>query len=399
MEKLTIDDLSVAGKRILMRVDFNVPLDRGRVVDDKRVRAALPTILHIVKSGGRLVLMSHLGRPEGKPDPELSLRPCANVVASLLGQKVAFAEDCIGEAAVSAADRLNDSGVLVLENLRFHAQEKANDREFAAELAKLGDIYINDAFGTAHRAHASTEGVTHFFDQCAAGYLMMKELDYLGRLMENPEKPFVAIMGGAKISGKIDVIESLLTTVDRILIGGGMSYTFYKARGLEIGDSLLEEDKIDVARGLLERGGNKIVLPVDNVVTDSLDFKARKIGRLKRGDAPEIPAGWLGVDIGAGTITEYRKILHSAKTVVWNGPMGVFEIEDTATGTTAIAETLAEITAKGATTIVGGGDSAAAIEKAGLADKVTHVSTGGGASLKFIEGKVLPGVAALTDRD
>ena len=399
MEKLTIDDLSVAGKRILMRVDFNVPLDRGRVVDDKRVRAALPTILHIVKSGGRLVLMSHLGRPEGKPDPELSLRPCANVVASLLGQKVAFAEDCIGEAAVSAADRLNDSGVLVLENLRFHAQEKANDREFAAELAKLGDIYINDAFGTAHRAHASTEGVTHFFDQCAAGYLMMKELDYLGRLMENPEKPFVAIMGGAKISGKIDVIESLLTKVDRILIGGGMSYTFYKARGLEIGDSLLEEDKIDVARGLLERGGNKIVLPVDNVVTDSLDFKARKIGRLKRGDAPEIPAGWLGVDIGAGTITEYRKILHSAKTVVWNGPMGVFEIEDTATGTTAIAETLAEITAKGATTIVGGGDSAAAIEKAGLADKVTHVSTGGGASLKFIEGKVLPGVAALTDRD
>ena len=398
MKKLTIDDLSVAGKRILMRVDFNVPLERGRVVDDKRVRAALPTILHIVKSGGRLVLMSHLGRPKGKPDPELSLRRCANVVASLLGQKVAFAEDCIGETAIAAADRLNDSGVLLLENLRFHAGEKENDRDFAAELAQLGEIYINDAFGTAHRAHASTEGVTHFFKQCAAGYLMMKELDHLGQVMKNPEKPFVAVMGGAKISGKIDVIENLLPKVDRILIGGGMSFTFFKAQGLEIGDSLLEEDRIEIARDLLERGQDKIVLPSDCIITDSLDFKARQLGTLNEIGATAISPGWLGVDIGSGTILEFQKILRSARTVVWNGPMGVFEIEETAKGTHAIAHTLAEITAKGTTTVVGGGDSAAAIQKAGLADKVTHVSTGGGASLKFIEGKVLPGVAALTDK-
>jgi phosphoglycerate kinase len=398
MKKLTIDDLEIAGRRILMRVDFNVPLEGGRVVDDRRVRAALPTILHVVKAGGRLVLMSHLGRPKGRPDPELSLRPCANVVASLLGQKVAFAEDCIGEPAISAADRLADSGVLLLENLRFHDQEKANDPEFAAELAKLGDVYVNDAFGTAHRAHASTEGVTHFFDQCAAGYLMMRELDHLGRVMQRPEAPFVAIMGGAKISGKIEVIENLLSRVDRILIGGGMSFTFYKARGLEIGDSLLERDKVQVAEDLLDRGRDKIVLPTDCVITDSLNFKDRKIGKLKEVGATEISPGWTGVDIGAQTVADYRGVLEGAKTVVWNGPMGIFEIEETAAGTNAIAETLAAITAKGATTVVGGGDSAAAIQKAGLGDRVTHVSTGGGASLKFIEGKVLPGVAALTDK-
>jgi phosphoglycerate kinase len=363
------------------------------------VRAALPSILHVVKSGGRLVLMSHLGRPKGQPDPELSLRPCANVVASLLGQKVAFADDCVGDAALSAADRLNDSGVLLLENLRFHEQEKANDREFAAELAKLGEVYINDAFGTAHRAHASTEGVTHFFDQCAAGYLMMKELDQLGQLMQSPEPPFVAIMGGAKISGKIDVIENLLPRVDRILIGGGMSFTFYRARGLEIGDSLLERDKVQVAGDLLERGRDKIVLPADCVITDSLDFKARRIGALKEVGVNEIPPGWTGVDIGAKTVSEYRNVLDDAKTVIWNGPMGIFEIEEAAGGTNAIAETLAAITAKGAKTVVGGGDSAAAVNQAGLDERVTHVSTGGGASLEFIEGKVLPGVAALTDRE
>jgi phosphoglycerate kinase len=399
MEKLTIDDIEIAGRRILMRVDFNVPLNRGRVVDDRRVRAALPSILHVVKSGGRLVLMSHLGRPKGQPDPELSLRPCANVVASLLGQKVAFADDCVGDAALSAADRLNDSGVLLLENLRFHEQEKANDREFAAELAKLGEVYINDAFGTAHRAHASTEGVTHFFDQCAAGYLMMKELDQLGQLMQSPESPFVAIMGGAKISGKIDVIENLLPRVDRILIGGGMSFTFFRARGLEIGDSLLERDKIEVAGDLLERGRDKIVLPSDCLITDSLDFKGRRIGALKEVGVNEIPPGWTGVDIGAKTVSEYRNVLDDAKTVIWNGPMGIFEIEEAAGGTNAIAETLAAITAKGAKTVVGGGDSAAAVNQAGLDERVTHVSTGGGASLEFIEGKVLPGVAALTDRE
>jgi phosphoglycerate kinase len=398
MNKLTIDDLSLAGKRVLMRVDFNVPLEHGRVVDDQRVRAALPSILKIVKAGGRLVLMSHLGRPKGQPDPDLSLRPCANVVASLLGQKVSFVQDCIGPEVQGAAAALNDSGVLLLENLRFYGGEKANDPDFAAELSKLGEVYINDAFGTAHRAHASTEGVTHFFDQCAAGYLMMKEIDQLGKLMDQPEKPFVAVMGGAKISGKIEVIENLLTKVDRILIGGGMSFTFFKAQGLEIGDSLLESDKIPVAEGLLNRWGEKICLPTDCMITDSLDFKGRKLGVLKQVGADSIPAGWIGVDIGKESIGAFRQILYGAKTVVWNGPMGIFEIEDSARGTDAIAECLAKVTTNGATTVVGGGDSAAAIHKAGLAERVTHVSTGGGASLEFIEGKTLPGVAALTDK-
>ncbi len=399
MNKLTIEDIKPQGKHVLMRVDFNVPLEDGRVANDQRIKAALPTINYIIDKGGRLILMSHLGRPQGQRATSMSLKPCALVLGELLQQDVAFVDDCIGDTVDAAVERLKDGDVILLENLRYYKEETANDPDFAAKLAKLGDVYVNDAFGTAHRAHASTEGVTHFFDQCAAGYLMMKELDYLGNLMENPQKPFVAILGGAKISGKIDVITNLLPKVDKIIIGGGMTFTFYRARGLEIGNSLLEEDKIDIARALLEKGGDKIVLAADCVVSDVLDMKARKLGELKEVDADAIPAGWIGLDIGSKTIEKFRKILKDVKTVVWNGPMGVFEIEAVAKGTYAVAEILAGATADGAVTVVGGGDSASAVRKAGVADKVSHVSTGGGASLEFIEGKILPGVAALTDKE
>lgn len=399
MNKLTIEDIKPQGKHVLMRVDFNVPLEDGRVANDQRIKAALPTINYIIDKGGRLILMSHLGRPQGQRVTSMSLKPCALVLGELLQQDVAFVDDCIGDTVDTAVERLKDGDVILLENLRYYKEETANDPDFAAKLAKLGDVYVNDAFGTAHRAHASTEGVTHFFDQCAAGYLMMKELDYLGNLMENPQKPFVAILGGAKISGKIDVITNLLPKVDKIIIGGGMTFTFYRARGLEIGNSLLEEDKIDIARALLEKGGDKIVLAADCVVSDVLDMKARKLGELKEVDADAIPAGWIGLDIGSKTIEKFREILKDVKTVVWNGPMGVFEIEAVAKGTYAVAEILAGATADGAVTVVGGGDSASAVRKAGVADKVSHVSTGGGASLEFIEGKILPGVAALTDKE
>lgn len=398
MRKLTVEDLDVKGKRVLMRVDFNVPLEDGQVANDKRIRAALPTIKYIIEKGGRLALMSHLGRPKGKRVPEMSLKPCVPVLSELLGRKVFFADDCIGEAVESAVAALGEGEVLLLENLRYHNEETENDTEFAAKLAVLGEVYVNDAFGTAHRAHASTAGVTRHIDQCAAGFLLMKELDYLGRVMENPAKPFVAILGGAKISGKIDVISNLLPKVDKIIIGGGMSYTFFKARGMEIGNSLLEEDKIDFAGKLLEKSSEKILLPVDCMVSDTLDLAARKVGALKEVAADAIPSGWIGLDIGSRSIERFRSVLKGARTVVWNGPMGVSEIEQTATGTYMVANMLAEITAGGATTVIGGGDSAAAIRKAGMEDRVSHVSTGGGASLEFIEGKVLPGVAALTDK-
>ena len=398
MKKLTVEDLALTGKRVLMRVDFNVPLENGKVADDTRIRAALPTIKHIVEKGGRLILMSHLGRPKGARVPEMSLKPCAAVLGELLGGPVAFVDDCIGAAVQSAVAGLSGGDILLLENLRYYAEEEKNDPGFAEKLAKLGDLYVNDAFGTAHRAHASTEGVTHFFDQCAAGYLMMKELDYLGAVIENPARPFVAILGGAKISGKIDVLTHLLPKVDKVIIGGGMAYTFFKAQGLEIGKSLLEADKVDFARDILAQGGDKIVLPVDCLVTDFFDFGARKIGALKQVSTDAIPADWESLDIGSQTIEKFRAVLSGAKTVVWNGPMGVFEIPQTAKGTYAIAQLLAEVTAGGATTVIGGGDSASAVAKAGVADKVSHVSTGGGASLEFMEGKTLPGVAALTDK-
>ena len=398
MAKLTVEDLEIKGKRVLMRVDFNVPLEGGKVADDKRIRAALPTIKYIVEKGGRLVLMSHLGRPKGEKKPEMSIRPCVPVLSSLLGEDVKFVDDCIGETAETAVKKLGDGEILLLENLRYYKEETENESNFAEKLAGLGDVYVNDAFGTAHRAHASTEGVTHHIDQCAAGYLLMKEIEYIGDLIKDPKRPFVAILGGAKISGKIGVISNLLPKVDKIIIGGGMAYTFFKARGIEIGDSLLEEDRIDLAKTLLEKGADKIVLPVDCLVSNSLDFDARKVGELKEVDSGAIPAGWLGVDIGSKSISRFSTILRDARTVIWNGPMGVFEIEATAKGTYAIANVLAEATANGAATVIGGGDSASAVVKAGVAEKVTHVSTGGGASLEFLEGKVLPGVAALTDK-
>ena len=398
MNKLTIEDLDLKGKRVLMRVDFNVPLESGRVANDKRIRAALPSIKYITNAGGRLILMSHLGRPGGRRVPELSLKPCVTVLGALLGKKVRFVDNCVGKPVESAVESMGEGDILLLENLRYYPEETENDPDFAAKLAKLGDVYVNDAFGTAHRAHASTEGITHYISQCAAGFLMMKELTYLCGVMADPQKPFVAILGGAKISGKIDIISNLLPRVDKIIIGGGMTYTFFKAQGKEIGKSLLEEDKIDLAGELLQKGAEKIILPVDCMVTDVFDFDARKVGALEAVAADAIPADRIGLDIGPQTIAEFQPLVRNAKTVVWNGPMGVFEIEETAKGTDAIAKALADATASGATTVIGGGDSAAAINKAGLADKVSHVSTGGGASLELMEGKVLPGVAALSDK-
>lgn len=398
MAKLSVSDLDVRGHRVLMRVDFNVPLEKGRVANDKRLRAALPTIRFILERGGRLILMSHLGRPKGKIVPELSLKPCAAALEGLLGQPVAFAGDCIGPAVESAVAALADGQVLLLENLRFHKAETDNDPEFARALAALADLYVNDAFGTAHRAHASTEGVTHFVDTCAMGLLVEKEIAYLGDALETPQRPFVAILGGAKISGKIDVIANLLPKVDRLIIGGGMAYTFFKAKGWEIGKSLVEADKVELAGQLLSRGGDKLVLPVDCQCSDRFDFAAREVGVLTPTPVESIPESASGLDIGPASIAAFEKIIAEAKTLVWNGPMGVFEIDATAAGTYAVAQAMAAATQKGAVTVIGGGDSAAAVEKAGLAERMTHISTGGGASLEFLEGKTLPGVAALTDR-
>ena len=398
MDKLSVSDLDVKGRRVLMRVDFNVPLENGAVANDKRLRAALPTIRYILEHGGRLILMSHLGRPKGKVVPALSLRPCADALAALLGQPVAFAEDCIGAVAEAAAVTLTDGTVLLLENLRFHKAETDNDEAFARSLAALGELYVNDAFGTAHRAHASTDGVTHFMDRCAMGFLIEKELAYLGKALDDPRRPFVAVLGGAKISGKIDVIENLLPKVDRLIIGGGMAYTFLKAKGLEVGHSLVEADRIDMARDLLAKGGDKLMLPTDCLCSDRFDFDARTVGTLTATSVDVIPADGIGLDIGPETIARFEAVLKDAGTIVWNGPMGVFEIDATAGGTTAVARIMAAATSAGAVTVIGGGDSAAAVEKAGLADRMTHISTGGGASLEFLEGKVLPGIVALSDR-
>jgi phosphoglycerate kinase len=397
--KLAVSDLEVKGKRVLVRVDFNVPLDKksGAIRDDTRIRASLPTIQHLVSKGARVVLMSHLGRPDGKVVPAMSLAPCAQRLSGLLKKPVAMAKDCIGPEVEAQAKALQDGDVLLLENLRYHPEEEANEAGFAKQLASLGELYVNDAFGTAHRAHASTEGVTRYLSPCAAGLLMLKEMEYLGKALESPERPFVAILGGAKISGKIDVIENLLDKVDALLIGGGMMYTFYKAKGFEVGKSLLEAEKVELARSVMEEAkekGRRFVLPVDVLVSDSLEPTAQT----KVVAATAIPEDWYGVDIGPESIKAFSVEIQKAKTVVWNGPLGIFETEKFAQGTLAIAQALAEVTKKDVTTIVGGGDSAAAVVKAGLEDQVSHVSTGGGASLEFLEGKTLPGVAALTNK-
>ena len=397
-KKLFIEDLAPAGKRVIMRVDFNVPLKDGVVESDKRLKESLPSIKYLRDKGAKVILMSHLGRPDGKRVAEMSLRPVADALSALLGTPVAFAEDCVGAPAEQAVAALAPGGVLLLENLRFHAAEEENDPAFAKQLAALADVYVNDAFGTAHRAHASTEGITKFVSKAASGYLMKKELDFLGTALGDPKRPFVAVIGGSKVSGKIDVIKNLLPRVDKLLIGGGMTYTFLKAQGLEVGKSIVENDKIELARSLMAEAGDKLQLGTDFVVTDKLDFKARTVGALKTVARNAIPADWEAVDAGPETVAAFTKVLVGAKTIVWNGPVGVFEIDATAKGTIGIAEALAKATAAGATTIIGGGDSASAVKKAGVASKVSHVSTGGGASLEYLEGKVLPGVAALTDR-
>jgi len=400
MNKLTIEDLSkndgLKSKRVLVRVDFNVPMskdDTPRITDDKRIVESLPTITKVIAGGGKLILMSHMGRPKGEKNLKYSLRPVAMHLSELLDKPVLFADDCIGESTEAIVNDLQDGDILLLENLRFYNEEEKNNPEFAKRLASYGDIYINDAFGTAHRAHASTEGVTHYIKTCAAGYLMQKELEYLSKAVAAPEHPYVAILGGSKISGKIDVIKNLLGKADKILIGGGMIFTFYKAMGYEIGNSLLEEDKIDLAKELIAEAGNKLILPVDVVTADKFENDAA----FTTVDADKIPAGKIGMDIGAKTISLFKDEILKAKTVVWNGPMGVFEMDNFAKGTFEVAKALAEATKKGAITVIGGGDSAAAIAKAGLENEVSHVSTGGGASLEFLEGKTLPGVEALNN--
>lgn len=396
-QKLTIDDLEVDGRRVLVRVDFNVPLHDGAVADATRIEATLPTLEKLISGGGKLILMSHLGRPGGEPDPSLSLEPVAIHLAGLLGHDVGFVPDCIGEETEEDVSLMEGGDVLLLENLRFHEGERANDPEFAAALARLGDVYVNDAFGTAHRAHASTEGVTRHFKYRAAGYLMAKELEYLGAALQDPDRPFVAVLGGAKISGKIDVIRALREKVDHLLIGGGMAFTFYKAQGLEVGKSLVEEDRVEMAGQLLEDsgGGASIHLPLDVVVASELEEGADH--RVVACD--EIPPEEAGYDIGPATLEEWRPLLLDAATVVWNGPMGVFETPPFDEGTVELGRIIAEATDGGAVSIIGGGDSAAAVARAGLTDRMSHVSTGGGASLEFLEGKTLPGVAALSQRE
>lgn len=397
MNKLSINKVDLKNKRVLVRVDFNVPLDEKlSVTNDIRIVESLPTIKKIINSGGKAILMSHLGRPKGERKPEFSLKPAAVRLGELIGKDVKLAPDCVGAETEKMVNEMKAGDVILLENLRFHKQEEKNDPEFAKQLANLGDIYINDAFGSAHRAHASTEGVTKFIKICAAGYLMQKELDYLGSSLANPERPYCAVLGGAKISGKIDVINNLLSKVDTLIVGGGMAFTFFKAQGKEIGKSLLEAEKLDLAKELLAKVQSsklKFLLPVDIVVAD--EFNNDSPSTVVEID--KIPSDKMGLDIGPKSIKLFSEELMKSKTIVWNGPMGVFEMSNFAKGTFAVAEALAKATQSGAITVIGGGDSAAAIADAGLEKNVSHVSTGGGASLEFLEGKVLPGVAALTD--
>ena len=388
--KKTIEDIDVKGKKVLVRVDYNVPIKDGKVGDDTRIRAAQPTIDYLLQHGAAVILCSHLGRPKDGPDPKFSLKPVADYLSQLMGKPVAFADDCIGPTAEAAAKALQFGQVLLLENTRFHPEEEKNDMEMARKLASLADIYVNDAFGSAHRAHASTEGVAHFLP-AVAGFLMEKEIRYLGQAIADPKRPFVAILGGAKVSDKIGVIRNLLSKADTILIGGGMANTFFKAQGLPVGDSLAEDDVLATAKELLQLGGSKLRLPVDVVIGDKFDADAEA----KVMPVGAVPDGWRILDIGPETVAAYSQVIKGAGTVVWNGPMGVFEFPKFSKGTFDIAKAVAD---SGAVSIVGGGDSVAAIQESGLADKITHISTGGGASLEMLEGLVLPGLAALQDK-
>ena len=390
MNKKTVRDIDIKGKRVLMRVDFNVPMQDGKVTDDKRIRASLPTIKYVLDQGASLILMSHLGRPKGGADAEFSLRPAAEVLSSLLGIPVKMAPEPVGPEVEKMAKELRPGEVLMLENTRFHPGEEKNDLDLARQWAALADVYVNDAFGSAHRAHASTEGVARFLP-AVSGFLMEQELEYLGRAVSNPEHPYVAILGGAKISDKISVVESLLSKADKLIIGGGMANTFLAAKGYNMQDSLVETAAIETAKSILDKSGDTLLLPVDAVIADKFDEEAN----MQVVDVDKIPPGWRMMDIGAKSIEAFKDALRDAKLIVWNGPMGVFEMPKFAEGTFAIARMLAD---SGATTVIGGGDSASAVKKAGVAKQMTHVSTGGGASLEFLEGKELPGVAALMDK-
>ena len=399
MSKKTIANLSaadLAGKRVLVRVDFNVPFDNGSITDDTRIRAALPTIKELISNGAKVILCSHMGRPKGKVVDSMSLTPVAARLGELLGQKVTMCDDCVGESVTAAIGGLENGQVALLENLRFHSEEEGNDPEFAKQLAANADLYVNDAFGTAHRAHASTEGVTHYLSPSVAGYLIEKELQYLQAAIENPQRPLVAIIGGSKVSSKIGVIETLLEKCDKLIIGGGMIFTFYKARGLNVGKSLVEDDKLELAKSLEAKAKEKgvdFLLPSEVVLADNFAPDANA----KTTSIDNIEDGWMGLDIGPDSIKLFQDALSDCKAVIWNGPMGVFEFDKFAAGTEAIARTLAELTGTGTTTIIGGGDSVAAVEKVGVAEKMSHISTGGGASLELLEGKVLPGIAALDE--
>jgi len=396
MNKLSIRDLELKGKRVFIRVDFNVPLDGAKVADDTRIRETLPTLRLAVDRGARLVLASHLGRPKGKVDPKYSLAPVAARLRELLGKPVDFASDCIGADALAKSKALPDGGVLLLENVRYHPQEEANDPEFSKQLAALCDqIFVCDAFGSAHRAHASVVGITKFVKQAAAGLLMEKELAYLGKAVSNPERPFVSVLGGAKVSDKIEVVQNLMKLADAMLIGGAMAYTFLKSQGKPVGKSLVEDDKLELARGLLDEARKRnfrLLLPVDHVLAESPDSTVTKIS-----DIASTPDGWMGLDVGPKTIGLFTNEISKARTIVWNGPLGMFEKPAFAQGTLAMARAVAAATKSGATSIVGGGDSVAAVEQSGVADQISHISTGGGASLEFLAGEKLPGVEALTN--